>query len=113
MFRPYLGDRGAHPALGFSGVAAWTPVHRTLWRKGHRFSARQIVPKRSPRAVSVDLGLLDCSETTCHHLVEDRQKCVDLILGIDKLDREWKIFGRAKDLPCVQTRRMSIAELAS
>jgi hypothetical protein len=49
---------------------------------------------RSGAAILEDLRPFECHESAFHHVVEMRQKGIDLILGIADLDDDGALVGR-------------------
>jgi hypothetical protein len=54
--------------------------------------------------------LLQRDEAALHHLVQDRQKSIDLFLAVDDLDDDRKVLGKVEQRVPVQTARMAKAE---
>src|SRR5579883_844302 len=72
--------------------------------------AREPTGSARLRPVVEHLDLLDRDQSTRHHGVEERQECIDLLLGIDDLDHDRQILRQAQDLGGVNAARMAEAD---
>src|SRR5271165_3978588 len=64
-------------------------------------------------AVLQDLDLLQGDEPARHDRVENRQKRLDLVLGVDDLDDERQVLGRVDNFRAVDPARMTEAHPAA